>query len=62
MAGIKLGALFWLASGISMGFGSYSFMPIPLTLAWSWFLEALVSSLVAGAPVGAVVKREKETR
>jgi hypothetical protein len=35
--GIRFGALFGLATGISMGFGSYIYMPIPLTLAWSWF-------------------------
>lgn len=33
VSGIQFGALFGLAMGISMGFGSYSYMPIPLTLA-----------------------------
>ena len=61
IAGIKLGALFGLATGISMGFGSYSYMPIPLTLAWSWFFEALVSCVIAGALVGAIVKPKEET-
>ena len=32
-AGIKLGLLLGLASGISMGFGSYSYMPISMTMA-----------------------------
>jgi hypothetical protein len=61
MSGIKFGVLFGLASGISMGFGSYSFMPIPLTLAWSWFLGTLVEAIAAGALVGAILRPGKET-
>ena len=56
VAGIKFGALFGLATGISMGFGSYSYMPIPLTLAWSWFFGSLFETLVAGGIVGAIVR------
>ena len=55
-SGIRFGALFGLATGISMGFGSYSYMPIPLTLAWSWFLGSWIEAIVAGAIVGAIVK------
>ena len=61
MTGIKFGALFGLASGIAMGFGSYTYMPIPLTLAWSWFLGTLVEAIAAGALVGAIVRPAKET-
>ena len=39
-----------------MGFGSYSYMPIPLTLAWSWFLGSWVEAITAGAIVGAIIK------
>ena len=56
LAGIKLGTIVGLSSGISIGFGSYSYMPIPLTLAWSWFLEASVSGVAAGALVGTLMK------
>lgn len=56
VSGIKFGALFGLAIGISMGFGSYSYMPIPLTLAWSWFFGSLFEALAAGAIVGAIIK------
>ncbi len=56
LAGIKFGALFGLATAISMGFGSYTYMPIPLELAWSWFAGSLVEAIVAGAIVGAIVK------
>ena len=55
-AGVKLGLLFGLASGLSMGFGSYSYMPIPLSMAETWFGAALVQGLVAGALVGSIVK------
>jgi len=55
-SGVKFGALFGLATGISMGFGSYSYMPIPLTLAWSWFFGAWIEAIVAGAIVGAIMK------
>jgi hypothetical protein len=57
VSGIKFGVLFGLATGISMGFGSYSYMPIPLTLAWSWFFGSLIEAMVAGAIVGAIIKR-----
>jgi uncharacterized protein with PQ loop repeat len=54
--GIRFGALFGLATGISMGFGSYCYMPIPLTLAWSWFIGSWVEAIAAGAIVGAIIK------
>ena len=55
-SGIQFGALFGLAAGISMGFGSYSYMPIPVTLAWGWFFGTVLEAIVAGAIVGAIVK------
>ena len=55
-SGIKFGVLFGLATGISMGFGSYSYMPIPLVLAWSWFFRSLIQAIIAGVIVRAVVK------
>ena len=56
-SGIVYGGLFGIATGTSMGFGSYAYMPISLTLAWSWFLGSLFKTLVAGAIVGAIVRR-----
>lgn len=55
-SGIGFGALFGLASGFSMGFGSYCYMPIPLTLALTWFIGTLIEGIAAGAIVGAIVK------
>ena len=56
MSGLKYGALFGLAVGFSMGFGSYTFMPIPLSMAWSWFIGGWIRAIVAGAVVGVIVK------
>ncbi|CAK0773334.1 conserved membrane hypothetical protein [Gammaproteobacteria bacterium] len=55
-SGIKLGFLFGLTTGVSMGFGSYSYMPIPLTLAVSWCVGSLVEITIAGAIVGAIMR------
>ncbi len=60
MSGIKFGALFGLAAGISMGFGTYCYMPITQTLAWSWFFGTVFEAIVAGALVGAILKPGKE--
>lgn len=57
-SGILYGTLFGLATGVSMGFGSYTYMPIPLTLAVSWFFGVLVELIVAGAITGALLKTE----
>ncbi|OGR00780.1 MAG: hypothetical protein A2505_02925 [Deltaproteobacteria bacterium RIFOXYD12_FULL_55_16] len=55
-SGLLFGALFGLATGISMGFGSYSYMPIPLTLAWGWFLGSWLEAIIAGAIIGTIIK------
>jgi len=55
--GIRYGAIFGLATGAAMGFGSYSYMPIPLRpSACSWFIGSWIEAIVAGAIVGAIVK------
>jgi len=54
--GIKYGLLFGMAAGVSMGLGSYSYMPIPISLAWGWLGGTLVELLVAGVIVGLLVK------
>ena len=58
VSGIRFGALFGLATGISMGFGSYTYMPIPLSLALSWFFGSWIETIAAGAIVGAIIKPE----
>ena len=51
-SGIKYGALFGIAAGFPMGFGSYSYMPIPMTLAVGWFVGTTIEGIVAGAVAG----------
>ena len=55
-SGILYGTLFGLATGVSMGYGSYTYMPIPLLLANSWFAGVLVEAIVAGAIAGLIMK------
>jgi hypothetical protein len=55
-SGIRFGALFGLAIGVSVGFGTYIHMPIPLTLACGWFLGGWIKAIAAGAIVGALIK------
>ena len=53
-SGAWFGALFGIAAGVSMGFGTYCVMPIPLFLAFGWFLGTLAEAVVAGVIVGAI--------
>jgi hypothetical protein len=54
-AGLALGAFLGLALGVSSGFGTFVHMPIPLSLAWGWFVAGLLKGLVAGGIAGAVI-------
>ena len=56
ITGMQFGILFGVGYGISMGFGSYSVMPIPYSIALTWFLGTLVEMTVAGILVGLIVK------
>jgi len=52
--GLLFGLLYGVSVGAGMGFGTYSYMPIPYSLAWSWFGIVLIESLVAAALLGLV--------
>jgi len=54
-AGLWVGAFIGLALGVSSGFGTFLHMPIPLALAWGWFIGGWLKGLAAGAIVGAVI-------
>jgi hypothetical protein len=47
-----LGAFIGFALGVSSGFGTFIHMPIPLQLAWGWFIAGWLKGLAAGAIVG----------
>ena len=55
-AGVKYGLLYGIGGGFAWGMGTYAMMPIPMNLAWAWFLGFTVECLVAGAVAGAIVK------
>lgn len=57
--GLKYGFLFGLTAGLSMGFGSFCVMPIPVFLAVVWFAGAVVEMTVAGLIMGAILKPAK---
>ena len=54
-AGLALGAFVGLALGVSVGLGTFIHMPIPMAVAWGWFIGGWLKGLVAGAIVGAVI-------
>ena len=54
--GLLIGIIF----GISMGYGTYSYMPIPQKLALSWFLGELARMLVGGLLLGLIVRYPTE--
>jgi len=55
---IKFSLVFGLAMGISFGYGSYSVMPIPYSMAFVWFLGTVIEAVVAGLIVGMIIKPE----
>lgn len=52
------GALFGFGYGVSMGYGSYAYMPITYTIAFTWFVGSLAEMTIAGLIVGSVIKDE----
>jgi hypothetical protein len=55
-SGLKYGFWFGIVMGVSMGYGSYSVMPIPYHMALTWFLGRLAEGIIAGIIVGAIDK------
>jgi hypothetical protein len=54
--GLLYGAIFGVGAGASMGYGTYSVMPMPYTWALAWFLGTLVASILGGLVVGLIVR------
>ena len=59
LAGLQYGFLFGLGTGVSMGYGSYSVMPIPYHMALTWFLGTLVEATIGGVILGAVIRERR---
>jgi hypothetical protein len=56
--GLGYGALFGAASGMTLGYGAYAFMPVPYFMAVIWTVTGLVEGIAGGAAVGLLVKDE----
>lgn len=54
--GLSYGLIFGASTGFSMGFGTYSVMPLPQSLAVGWCVGSIVEAAVAGLLVGWIVK------
>lgn len=50
------GALMGVSFGISMGYGTYSSMPIPYHMAFTWFLGTLVELTLGGLVLGLIFR------
>jgi len=55
---VRYGLVFGIGSGISMGYGSYSVMPLPHEIALGWFLGSLLEAVAAGWITGMIVKKQ----
>jgi len=56
LPGLKYGLLLGISMGFSMGYGSYAVMPIPFSMAFTWFAGRLIETAVAGVIVGSMIK------
>jgi hypothetical protein len=52
------GLVFGIGSGISMGYGTYSVMPIPYAMAFVWFAGAVIEFTIGGLVAGLIVKKQ----
>jgi hypothetical protein len=55
---VRYGLVFGIGSGISMGYGSYSVMPLPFEIALGWFVGSLIEAIAAGWITGMIVKKQ----
>lgn len=58
-SGLKFGVLIGLILGTSMGFGTYCYLPIPMSLALAWFAGTLVEMTIAGGVVGGICRKRE---
>lgn len=51
--------VFGIITGMGMGYGTYSAIPIPYKLAFAWFWGSVVEALAAGIVLGLIVKPDR---
>ncbi len=57
---VAYGAIAGFGSAVGMGYGSYSVMPIPYSMALTWFLGVLAEGVLAGLILAAVYRTRGE--
>jgi hypothetical protein len=55
--GFIYGFLYGIGVGVGMGYGTYSVMPIPYSMALTWFLGALVEATLGGLILGMILRK-----
>ena len=53
--GLAYGLLFGIGTGLPMGYGSYSVMPIPYFMAFTWCFGSMIEAMVGGLIVGSIM-------
>ena len=53
---LSYGLWFGLATGVPMGYGTYSVQPIPYSMALTWCLGTIVEAAVAGLVIGVILR------
>ena len=53
---VKYGLVFGIGAGTVFGYGTYAFLPIPYSMALTWFLGTIVEATLAGVLMGVMVK------
>lgn len=54
--GLVYGLLFGLSAGVPMGYGSYSVMPIPYLMAFTWCFGSVAEAMVGGLIIGSILR------
>ena len=54
--GLSYGLLFGIGTGLPMGYGTYSVMPIPYSMAFTWCFGSIIEAMVAGLIVGLMIR------
>jgi hypothetical protein len=55
--GFRYGLLYGIGVGVGMGYGTYSVMPIPYSMALTWFLGTVASATLCGLLLGILIRK-----
>jgi hypothetical protein len=55
-SGLKFGLLYGIGVGVGMGYGTYSVMPIPYSMALTWFLRSVAEAALGGIFLGLIFR------